>query len=377
MVYGRDETQLHRAKMKAARRIYPGEVKPYNLPSNREIRDQIEVLARLHEGERHTKRLWEMRVDALRIMRLLGTFRPRLIGSVLTGPLSIGNVRRGSDIDLHLFSDSVGAVAAVLDSQGVAHEIRRVGFAHQNPNIPTPTDNIQEPKVGVQSTPYESYTHLYIQDHFRFELTVYPANMAHHVPKSSVTGRAMPRASISELEELLSREYPDSPGEHDLMEAVDAPDPFAVYEMLLLPLEHVRENPAYHPEGDALYHSLQVFELARAQRPYDEEFLLAALLHDVGKAIDARDHAAAGLEALDDLITPRTAWLIENHSQAHGLREGSLGVRSRRRLEASEDFDELTLLAECDLQGRAIGVTVPDIEEALAYLRELAETCDG
>ena len=64
--------------------------------------------------------------------------------------------------------------------------------------------------------------------------------------------------------------------------------------MLLLPLENVKQNPEYHPEGDALYHSLQVFDLARDELPYDEEFLLAALLHDVGKAIDPRDHVAAG-----------------------------------------------------------------------------------
>jgi HD superfamily phosphodiesterase len=56
----------------------------------------------------------------------------------------------------------------------------------------------------------------------------------------------------------------------------------------------VKQNPVYHPEGDALYHSLQVFELARQQVPWDEEFLLAALLHDVGKAIDPADHVAAG-----------------------------------------------------------------------------------
>jgi hypothetical protein len=145
--------------------------------------------------------------------------------------------------------------------------------------------------------------------------------------------------------------------------------------MLLLPLEHVKENPESHPEGDVLYHSLQVFELARESRPYDEEFLLAALLHDVGKAIDRRDHVAAALEALEGLITPRTAWLVEHHAEALALRDGTLGARSRRRLEASEDFEELLTLAECDALGRQTGVLVPEVSEALACLRQLAQEC--
>ena len=90
-----------------------------------------------------------------------------------------------------------------------------------------------------------------------------------------------------------------------------------------------------------LYHSLQVFELARQELPYDEEFLLAALLHDVGKAIDPRDHVAAALEVLEGLITPRTAWLIEHHEEALTYSRGTLGARLRRRLQAAEDFDEL------------------------------------
>ena len=147
-------------------------------------------------------------------------------------------------------------------------------------------------------------------------------------------------------------------------------DRFAVYRMLLLPLETVQQNVDRHPEGDALYHSLQVFELARNALPYDEEFQIAALLHDVGKAIDPRDHIPAALEALDGHITPRTAWFIEYHAAAAALREGTLGVRARRRLEASEDFDELMLLRDCDLQGRLRGVSAPDIDDALEHLRE-------
>lgn len=152
-------------------------------------------------------------------------------------------------------------------------------------------------------------------------------------------------------------------------------DRFHAYRMLLVPLEQVKQKPQTHPEGDALYHSLQVFDLAREHLPYDEEFLLAALLHDVGKALDPQDHVAAALEALDGHITPRTAWLIEHHSEANALREGTLGVRSRRRLEESPDFDELMLLSRCDREGRRIGVTTPDVDDALAYLRELAASC--
>jgi hypothetical protein len=141
-------------------------------------------------------------------------------------------------------------------------------------------------------------------------------------------------------------------------------------------LENVLQSPETHPEGDVLYHSLQVFTLAQRELPYDEEFLLAALLHDVGKAIDRRDHVAAGLEALDGAISLRTEWLIEHHVDALSMRDGSLGVRSRRRLEANENFEELMLLADCDRLGRNVGMETPDVQDALAYVRELAEQCD-
>ena len=156
---------------------------------------------------------------------------------------------------------------------------------------------------------------------------------------------------------------------------VEPRDRFLAFTMLLEPLERVHQNREAHPEGDALYHSLQVCALAREERPYDEEFLLAALLHDVGKAIDPRDHVAAALEVLDGLITPRTAWLIEHLHEVPSLHEGTIGVRSRRRLQASEDYDDLVLLAQCNRAGRGIGVHVPDVPDALDSIRKVAEMC--
>ena len=355
LMYEREESEYFRAKLKAARRITRGDFKPGDLPSNREIRDHISVWAQLQEGDRRTENLRDMRLEALRMMRVLKNFRPRLIGSTLTG-----HVRRGSDIDLHLFSDSVEAVASVLDEQGLAYDLERK----------------QVRKHGEERV----FVHIHIDDRFPFELTIYARDKAHFVFKSSVTGKAIERASIAELEQFLAREYPadlDKPGalDQELLEAQSRVDRFQIYEMLLLPLENVKESPKYHPEGDALYHSLQVFDLARDELPYDEEFLLAALLHDVGKAIDRHDHVRAGLEALGDQITPRTAWFIEHHMEGQELLDGTLGARARRRLAESEDFDALRLLARCDRNGRQCGVEASELDEAIAFLRELAATC--
>lgn len=347
LMYDRQESEYYRAKQKAARRLCRSWVKPADLPSNAEIRDEIQLMARLHEGDRRIDNLREMRFEALRMMKILANFRPRLIGSVLTG-----HIRKGSDIDLHLFGDSVEAVSGALDLEGLVYDIERKRVRKHN-----------EERV---------FTHIHVTDRYPVELTLYPANKAHYVFKSSITGKAIERASIAELEQFLAKEYPNLDVAETLADVEQQVDRFQVYESLLLPLENVKQNLKYHPEGEALYHSLQVFDLARDELPYDEEFLLAALLHDVGKAIDSQDHVAAGLEALEGFITERTSWLIEHHMLGQQALDRTLGARARRRLEANESFEELLLLAECDRAGRVPGVVAPELDEALDYLRDLA-----
>ncbi len=121
---------------------------------------------------------------------------------------------------------------------------------------------------------------------------------------------------------------------------------------------------------------MQVFELARDERGYDEEFLLAALLHDVGKAIDPRDHVVAGLQALEGTITERTETLIALHMDALAYRDGTLGARARGRLERSEEFEDLMLLRELDSRGRVPGAFVCEVAEALAFIKALADEAD-
>ena len=138
-------------------------------------------------------------------------------------------------------------------------------------------------------------------------------------------------------------------------------------------LATVRQHPARCPEGDVLEHSLQVFDLVHQEQPFDEELLTAALVHDLGRAIDRADPVASGLEALGDLITPRTRWLVETLPAAREHGDQTLGHRARRRLEAHPDFLDALLLAEADRRAHQRGYPAPSLDEAVAILRALED----
>jgi hypothetical protein len=354
LMYERTESEYFTAKRKAARQLgVEYRFRPKDLPSNAEIREQIRVLASFYEGEKRDDDLLRMRLAALRMMRLLEPFRPRLIGSVLTG-----HVRKGSDIDLHVFTDHLSAIVTVLEDERLEHAVQHKRIR----------------KHGEERV----FTHVHFADDagHGFELTVYGSDKVNYPFKSSITGKPIERASIPALEQLLRGENPSIDLEAEIAALEHDVDRFAIYRSLLEPLAEVKQSPTYHPEGDALYHSLQVFELARQRAGYDEEFLLAALLHDVGKAIDPPDHAAAAIEALAGAITDRTAFLIAHHMDAHAIHDGTLGHRARQRLSESPDFDDLMLLRELDVAGRRRGVVVCTIDEALDYIRELEHSTD-
>jgi hypothetical protein len=354
LMYSREVSEYYQAKWKAARQLGRGWIRPADLPSNAEIRDQIQMLARILEGpEANAARLQQMRLRALWWMRQLAPYHPRLIGSVLTG-----HIRQGSDIDIHIFASSAQHVATSIEDRGAGYEI--------------------EHKRVVKDGEAREFTHIHLKDEFPIELTVYAPSLLGHRFRSSITGKPIERATVAELEKLLACQH--ALGPEDLTRELDQfdtrPDRCQVFLSLLLPLENVKQNPACHPEGDALFHSMQVFGLAKDCAPYDEEFLLAALLHDVGKAIDPADHVAAGLEALEGYISERTAWLIAHHMEGHALREGSIGSRKRRRLSEHPWFDDLQQLWDCDLAGRVPGVEVEEPEQALDYIEDL-ETMFG
>ncbi|MEZ6123694.1 MAG: HD domain-containing protein, partial [Planctomycetaceae bacterium] len=148
---------------------------------------------------------------------------------------------------------------------------------------------------------------------------------------------------------------------------------FDCYLALLKPLESVVPDRELHPEGDLLYHSLQVFELAKEAQPWDEEFLTAALLHDVGRGIDPRDAHQAGIAAIHSIVSERTLWFVQNLPLQHRASEGTIGMRARRRLEQHEDGELLRLLAACDSEGRVPGRRTGSLEDAIQWLRQVTD----
>ena len=132
----------------------------------------------------------------------------------------------------------------------------------------------------------------------------------------------------------------------------------------MLPLARVRQNPKFHPEGDALFHSLQTFDLARdADEP--PHLVAAALFHDIGKSIPEGRHEASGAALIGAVADDRTCFLVAHHMDL--LRDAS---GTRRAMGGDPLLPDLERLREYDDRGRRPTAVVPTVERALGWLLE-------
>lgn len=131
---------------------------------------------------------------------------------------------------------------------------------------------------------------------------------------------------------------------------------------LLTALDGVQQSPKWHPEGDALYHSLQVFQLA--MRATDDRVLwAAALFHDVGKAVDGPHHDDVGADLLEGLLPPRAVWLVRHHLDLMRDRR-----KAQRRFGGTPVLRELEQLRRWDVGGRDPRARVLSLDEAWSRL---------
>jgi predicted nucleotidyltransferase len=84
-----------------------------SLPSNYEVAVELDRLSALMEGSERDRRLVDMRREALKVMKLLEEFNPKLIGSVWRG-----TARKGSDIDIIVYHPDPSVIAEKLSAIG-------------------------------------------------------------------------------------------------------------------------------------------------------------------------------------------------------------------------------------------------------------------
>lgn len=190
LMYEEQIKEYRTAKRKAARRF--GLEKTLSLgrhlPSNMEIRQELLRLLELYEEKVLPERLLQLRLLALRYLELLASFRPLLVGSVLSGC-----VTERSDIDIHLFADDVEEVERFLADRNLACE----------------TETVTIRKDGK----FLDYTHLYLEDEgVTIEISVYPPSERHQVPRSSITGKPMERATAQQLRRIIAADLSSRQG---------------------------------------------------------------------------------------------------------------------------------------------------------------------
>ena len=130
---------------------------------------------------------------------------------------------------------------------------------------------------------------------------------------------------------------------------------------LLNDLDGVMQDPVWHPEGDALFHSLQVWAHAR-QATDDPELWAAALLHDVGKGM-GQDHERIGAQLLDGWVSDRVCWLVLHHLDL--MRQPT---KIKRKYRGSKRLTDLVALRKWDEAGRDKYATVASVQQAMTSI---------
>lgn len=341
LLFQREEYDYPRAKRKAARSLGL-RFKNSDLPSNREIRHHLDQISSQVVSDYEAFDLRSLRIEALRLMRYLAPFKPELVGSVYDG--SAGPMDPNARIEIRVVCEHPELVSERLARHAIEHTLE----PHRRTLVGR--DAIEYALIDVHRLP--------------------PSRLAILSPANA---ERLPREGCDrfELEAMLHDENPEADIEAELAGLSEQEDRFEVYRCLLYALEEVHQDKRTHPEGDALYHSLQLFDLAVEERPYDEEFLTAALLHDVGKVVRGQDRVVATLELLGGTITYRTQWLIMHQREGRLYASKTLGRADKQSLEASEDFEDVLLLGELDMAARRRGIVTRSVDDALDYLRML------
>ncbi len=174
-------SDFHTAKRKAANRM--GVTNEQNMPRNVEIELALKEYQAIFRQDQQPHRLRALRKTAIEVMRLLERFSPRLVGPILRGTAD-----QHSAINIHLFTDNSQALDWLLMEHHIPFRIgeREYRFSDNN----------------VRRQPL----YLIADGEIEVELTLFPEIGIRQAPKSPLDGKPIQRASVSDVQKLLSQE---------------------------------------------------------------------------------------------------------------------------------------------------------------------------
>lgn len=104
LLYSGVEKEYKQAKLRAAETLGV-----HFLPTNLEVAMELDKIAEENEGSARQKRLIQMRLEALKLMKILEKHNPILVGSVWRG-----TIYRDSDIDITLYHNDPKDILKLL-----------------------------------------------------------------------------------------------------------------------------------------------------------------------------------------------------------------------------------------------------------------------
>jgi hypothetical protein len=171
------------AKRKAAERLglRPGS----SLPDNVRIEAAVLDYLRLFGGTEYRHRLQSARRCAVKAMRLLARFEPRLVGSAVTGAMAAAH-----RVQLHAFADKAEMLDVFLHDRGIPFEMDERDYRYADGSV------YQAPLVRFDA------------DGEGIDVAIFPTDAAHRAPLSPVDGRPARRLTLAQAE-ALAETVPD------------------------------------------------------------------------------------------------------------------------------------------------------------------------
>ncbi len=174
-------TDYRAAREKAAERLG---LSPRRAAADvREIQAAVIRYQRLFGGRAYAERLGALRHTAVKAMRLIAEFDPRLVGALISGAIT-----ESHRVQLHAFADKPEQLDWLLEQRNIPFEVceRHYRFADGREET-VPVLSFGEAESGV-------------------DVAVFSERDMRRAPLSSVDGAPMKRLSLPEVEALAAQE---------------------------------------------------------------------------------------------------------------------------------------------------------------------------